>query len=76
MNSSQHDTCILMKICKIKCLHYIICEMKSCKQNRWVKTFSCTLVVIELQVQKTISTCFVFDFNFVTNLKFTLNHLT
>jgi hypothetical protein len=38
--------------------------------------FSCTLVIIELQLQKDFSTCFVFDFNFVNNLKFILNHLT
>jgi hypothetical protein len=46
------------------------------KQNKWVKSFNYTQVTNELQLQKKIPTCFVFDFNFVINLNFITNHMT
>jgi hypothetical protein len=36
-------------------IFYIIYEMKIWKQNIWVESFNCTLVAIELQLQKNIS---------------------
>jgi hypothetical protein len=45
---------------------YIVCEIRSWKQNIWVKSFSCILIAeIDLQLKKKILTCFVFYLNFV-----------